>query len=304
MLHQVQVLLHNITCKSTKPGFQSEKIHEKNYFRAMTVFPHAKINIGLHVIAKLADGYHRIETVLYPVKIHDVLEMIPHRRGKSLEFSVSGDASPLAVEDNLCVKAFRLLEKRFDLPPVKMHLHKTIPSGAGLGGGSSDAAYTLRLANELFGLGMHDTELAGLARQLGSDCAFFIDDRPAYAFGKGDQLRTSAVDLSGCFLVVVMPPHQVSTAAAYRQVVPRRADHSLEQSCMADPSTWKGRIRNDFEATVFRDFPVLPEIKDMLYREGAVYASMSGSGAALYGIFPEKVALPALERECRVFYDV
>lgn len=270
----------------------------------MTVFPHAKINIGLHVISKRRDGFHNIETVLYPVKIYDALEMIPDPQRNKVAFSMSGYAPDLAAEENLCLKAFRLLEQRFNMPGVKMHLHKNIPSGAGLGGGSSDAAYTLRLANELFDLGLDTGELQDLARQLGSDCAFFLEEQPVYAYEKGDQFRPLSLHLKDYHLVVVMPDLNVSTATAYGRIVPRRPDCLLEERTLSEPDTWKGSVRNDFESAIFPAYPVLASIKDALYQAGAVYASLSGSGAALYGIFKSRVVLPHLERECRVFYDV
>lgn len=270
----------------------------------MTVFPHAKINIGLHVVSKRADGFHNIETVLYPVKIYDALEMIPDPQRKEVTFSMSGYAHNLGVEENLCIKAFRLLEKRFNIPAVKMHLHKNIPSGAGLGGGSSDAAYTLRLANELFDLGLNTGDLQDLARRLGSDCAFFLEEQPVYAFEKGDRFRPLSLSLKDYHLVVVMPDLGVSTAAAYGRIVPRMPDCLLETHTASRPDTWKAVIRNDFESAIFPDYPVLATIKEALYKAGAVYASLSGSGAALYGVFKNRVVLPDLERECRVFYDV
>ncbi|QEC53118.1 4-diphosphocytidyl-2-C-methyl-D-erythritol kinase [Anseongella ginsenosidimutans] len=269
----------------------------------MTVFPNAKINIGLTITGKRSDGYHNIETVLYPLKIYDVLEIIPNPDGEGLEFSISGESLAIPEEENLCVKAFRLLEERYRLPAVKMHLHKDIPSGAGLGGGSSDAAYTLRLLNDLFGLGISREGLKDYARLLGSDCAFFIDNEPVYAFGKGDDFRPVRVDLSDYFLVVVMPDLAIATARAYAGVRPRKPLFSLEAKSSNPPEEWKALVQNDFEETIFKEFPELSGIKESLYAAGALYASMSGSGAAVYGIFREKVHLPELEGDCRVFYD-
>ena len=269
----------------------------------MTVFPNAKINIGLAITGKRSDGYHDIETVLYPLKIYDALEIIPDPNGSDIAFSISGESLPIPDEKNLCVKAFRLLDEQFGLPAVKMHLHKNIPSGAGLGGGSSDAAYTLRLTNELFGLNLSIEELEDYARVLGSDCAFFIRNEPVYAFGKGDEFRPLQLNLDAWSLAVVMPELEIATSLAYKGVTPQNGGYSLETEYRRGPEAWKDVVKNDFEESIFREYPELSRVKEALYAEGAIYASMSGSGAAVYGIFRKKTLLPALEETCRVFYD-
>lgn len=276
----------------------------------MVVFPNAKINIGLHITEKRSDGYHNIETVFYPVKIYDALEILPHAEGDALEFTVSGEGGLAAGglvsgEDNLCVRAYRLLEKNHSLPPVKMHLHKNIPSGAGLGGASSDAVHTLLLLDKLFTLGLSQEEFGNCARRLGSDCAFFLENRPVFAMGKGDEFSPAELDLGDHCLVVVMPEEvEVSTAQAYAGVSPRKSPVFLPEQLKAQFETWRSAVKNDFEKQIFRKYPVIATIKEALYGAGAVYASMSGSGAAVYGIFREKPELLDLERDCRVFYDV
>lgn len=269
----------------------------------MVVFPHAKINLGLHITERRPDGYHNIETVFCPVGIYDALEAIPFAGGTT-SLEVSGSAGVPAGPENLCLQACRLLEEEHALPPLKIHLHKNIPAGAGLGGGSSDGAFTLKLLNGLFRLGLGQEELAGLARRLGSDCAFFLEGSPAFAFGKGDEFSALELDLSAYCLTVVMPAVQVSTAAAYAGVSPKKPFNSLQMLLRAPVEEWRHTVGNDFEKSVFRKFPVIAAIKEELYRSGAIYASMSGSGAAVYGIFREKTPLPRLEKDCRVFYGV
>src|SRR3546814_498007 len=212
----------------------------------MIVFPNAKINIGLDIIEKRPDGFHAISTIFYPVKIYDALEILRHD-GEGLQFGISGNESLSATEDNLCVKACRLLEPRYGLPVVNMHLHNNIPTGAGLGGGSADAAFPLRLLNDLAGLKLDSEELEICARQLGSDCAFFIRNKPVYAFERGDEVRPLELDLSGYYLVVIMPDYPVSTAQAYAHVTPRMPDHPLEELCKKPVETWKSTVKNNFE---------------------------------------------------------
>ncbi|HYH56203.1 MAG TPA: 4-(cytidine 5'-diphospho)-2-C-methyl-D-erythritol kinase, partial [Anseongella sp.] len=253
----------------------------------MIIFPYAKINIGLHITGKRADGYHNIETVLYPLKISDALEIIPSS-GPALEFTLTDEDGLVAGEDNLCVKAYRALEKAYSLSPVKMHLHKNIPSGAGLGGGSSDAAHTLALLNQLFELKLSKDKLQEHARLLGSDCAFFLENRPVFASGRGDELSPAELDLGAYCITVVMPRLKVATAAAYAEARPRQPAASLQEQLQIPPGEWRETVKNDFEESVFEKFPGIASVKETLYSYGAEYASMSGSGAAVYGIFREK----------------
>jgi 4-diphosphocytidyl-2-C-methyl-D-erythritol kinase len=267
----------------------------------MIVFPNAKINIGLNIIARRPDGYHDLETVLYPVKINDVLEVI---EADKLSFESSGLDIPGRLEDNLCIKGYHLLKKDHDLPPVKIHLHKNIPIGAGLGGGSADAAFFIKLMNDKFGLGLSLERMEDYARVLGADCAFFIQSKPVFAFEKGDELEPINLDLSAYKIVLVMPDEHVSTAEAYRGVKPAPVSESLYDLIKKPLTAWRGHIKNDFEGHIFRDHPVIRGVKAELYEYGALYASMSGSGASVFGIFENTPNLQAMEETNQVFYDV
>lgn len=256
----------------------------------MIAFPPCKINLGLNILRRRADGYHDIETCFYPVPWTDILEII---RSDTFDFAVSGLPVPGPVADNLCVRAYEILEKDLKIGPVKMHLHKTIPMGAGLGGGSSDAAHVLRLLNELFMVNLGNERLKEYASLLGSDCAFFISGKPAFATGRGEQLQELTVDLENEFLVIIAPEIHVATAAAYANVTPGRPDIPCNRIVSEMPvSEWKNNLRNDFEASVFRQHPIIDHIKQSLYHAGASYAGMSGSGAAVFGIFDQPVELP------------
>jgi 4-diphosphocytidyl-2-C-methyl-D-erythritol kinase len=249
----------------------------------MVYFPHCKINLGLHVIEKRNDGYHNIETCFYPVPWTDILEVIP---ATEFSFTSSGDLIPGDLTDNLCVRAYELLQERHEIKPVNIHLHKAIPTGAGLGGGSSDAAFTLRLINDVFQLKLSDEKLKSYAMKLGSDCAFFIQDKPKLGMGRGEMLRDIAVSLKGKYLVLVKPDIHVSTAEAYAGVVTHTPVISITDVIEKHPlHEWKNLLINDFERSVFNNFPAIKTIKEKLYAAGAVYASMSGSGSSVYGIF-------------------
>jgi 4-diphosphocytidyl-2-C-methyl-D-erythritol kinase len=254
----------------------------------MVTFPPCKINLGLRILSKRPDGYHDIETCFYPVPWTDVLEILP---GDSFSFTCTGLALPGNVEENLCVKAYRLLQKDFTLPPVHMHLHKIIPSGAGLGGGSSDAAHTLLLLNDVFDLKLSVQELQRYASMLGSDCAFFITKYPMMGKGKGDLLSPAEFTLTDKYLVVIKPAIHVSTAEAYSRVKPVQQTSTLAEILKQDISTWKEFLVNDFEASVFNVHPQIGEIKQELYKQGALYACMSGSGSSVFGIFSGEVDL-------------
>jgi 4-diphosphocytidyl-2-C-methyl-D-erythritol kinase len=250
----------------------------------MICFPNGKINLGLSVTARRPDGYHNLETVFYPVKLCDILEVV---RADHFSFQQTGLVMEIPVEENLVVKAFRLLEKCGDLPPVKIHLHKVIPTGAGLGGGSSDAAFLLKMVNEWFEAGYSKEQLEEMAGTLGADCPFFIGNTPALATGTGHLLHPIPVNLTAYYLVLVKPSLSVSTAMAYRSIIPRIPDIHVSEVISRPVETWRGSLVNDFEEPVFAMFPELRGIRDELYRLGAVYASMSGSGSALYGFFRE-----------------
>jgi 4-diphosphocytidyl-2-C-methyl-D-erythritol kinase len=267
----------------------------------MINFPNAKINIGLNITERRPDGYHNLETVFYPVKINDVLEII---ESDVLGFESSGLPIPGRMEDNLCVKAWHLLKKDHNVPPVKIHLHKHIPIGAGLGGGSSDAAFFIRLMNESFGIGLTVAQMEDYARALGADCAFFVEGKPVFAYEKGDRFKPVNLDLSACKIVLVMPPAHVSTSEAYRGVRPAAAATSLQELVNLPITEWKKYIKNDFEESIFKNHSVIRGVKAGLYEAGALYASMSGSGASVFGIFREFPDLSAMETDNLVFYDI
>jgi 4-diphosphocytidyl-2-C-methyl-D-erythritol kinase len=259
----------------------------------MVAFPPCKINLGLSVVRKRSDGYHDIETCFFPVPWTDILEIIP---SKEFSFSLSGNSVPGDEQDNLCVKAYRLLAQDISLPPVDIHLHKIIPTGAGLGGGSSDGAWTLRLLNDVLSLELSKDVLKQYASKLGSDCAFFIDDIPMIGTGRGEVLSPVEVDLKGKYLVIVKPEVHISTQQAYEGIVPSVPARKLAD-VIADSNQWNRHLKNDFEATILKKFPVIKNIKQTLYDAGAEYASMSGSGSAVYGIFSNKPDLDAGESE-------
>ncbi|WP_430971770.1 4-(cytidine 5'-diphospho)-2-C-methyl-D-erythritol kinase [Sunxiuqinia rutila] len=248
----------------------------------MIVYPIAKINLGLLVTEKRPDGFHNIETVFYPVPIQDALEVV---ESDAFSIAISGIDLKEDFEKNLVVKAYQLLKTDFQLPPVKIHLHKNIPVGAGLGGGSSDAAYMLLLLNELFQLKLSEEQLLAYALQLGSDCPFFIRQKPALARGRGELLEEVHLNLSDYYLAVVKPPIHISTPEAYKNIVPGMSRMSLKALIQFPVSKWKGNLQNQFEQVVFEKHPEVKAIKEKLYQLGATFALMSGSGSAVYGLF-------------------
>ncbi len=258
----------------------------------MNFFPNAKINIGLNVIEKRKDGFHNIESVFVPINWTDEIEIIAANQTKftSTGIEIPGDAS-----DNLCLKAYYLLKLKYNLPEVNIHLRKNIPIGAGLGGGSSDAAFVLKGLNQVFDLKIKDDELEDFARMLGSDCAFFIRNQAVLATDKGDIFHPISVQLKSYYIVLVYPNIHVNTAAAYHGIKAKKADYDLKHIIELPINDWKRFIRNDFESTVFKKIPQLFSLKSYLYDKGAVYASMSGSGSTVYGIFesiPPKIDYP------------
>jgi len=256
----------------------------------MVAYANGKINIGLHITGKRADGYHDIETVFYPFGYCDIVEITEKTSGQT-SLEISGMALP-ADADNLCLRAYRLLRQRHDLPPVHIHLHKQLPFGAGLGGGSSDAATVLKMLGERHALGLSTAELEELAAKLGADCPFFIRNVPAYATGIGTELCPVDLDLTGYRLLLVKPDIHVSTAEAYRGVRPKPAETDLRAAVKRPLGEWKHCIRNDFEEVVFARHPAIAELKEAMYAAGAMYAAMSGSGSAVFGIFGEKAEVP------------
>ena len=248
----------------------------------MTGKANFKINLGLYVTEKRPDGFHNLETVFYPVdSVCDTIEIVS---AKEMIFRMDGGDFATDAEKNLCVKAFRLLQEKYHLPDTHIRLDKKIPSGAGLGGGSSDAATVLKMTNELFNLQISNSLLKKYASSLGSDVAFFIDNVPSYATGKGEILTIIDVDLSGKVISVFKPEVSVSTAEAYAHVTPLSGRPSLQKLIKEPVAKWKYLIVNDFEKSVFPVFPILSEVKKKYYELGADYAAMSGSGSALFAI--------------------
>ena len=263
----------------------------------MIVFPNCKINLGLRILRKRADGYHDLETVFYPLPLYDVLEVIQdagygmrdadnNQKEAFLQFSNSGFSLNGNPDDNLCIKAYYLLKKDFpQLAGIQMHLHKAIPAGAGLGGGSADAAFTLRLLNEKFNLDLSTDQLINYALQLGSDCPFFIINKPCFATGRGEILEPTTIDLSSYKFIIVNPGIHISTANAFSGITPTLPAKSVKEIIQQPIGTWKNEFVNDFEKTVFNQHPEIGTIKKDLYDGGALYASMSGSGSTVYAIF-------------------
>ncbi len=260
----------------------------------MIVYPNAKINLGLNILRKREDGFHEISSVFYPVKWKDALEVV---RSNELKFTSSGLPIPGAPENNLCLKAYLLLKEAFDIPPVHIHLHKVLPMGGGLGGGSSDAAFTLRVLNELFSLNVDTSTLKSFAAQLGSDCAFFVENRPQLASGRGELLTPIELNLKGYKILLVFPAVGVSTPWAYSQIKPQVPDRSIVEILQGPLENWKSRLVNDFELPIFKAHPELAEIKEAMYEFGAEYAAMSGSGSTLFGIFKSSQSLPLEQLE-------
>lgn len=289
----------------------------------MIQFPIAKINLGLHVVGKRPDGFHDIETVFYPIPLCDAMEILPANDGRTT-FTSSGLPIPGNPESNLVMRAFarmrtcahqgapsptktstNALEDQTDEATqaatnaapedsevqFRVHLHKAIPMGAGLGGGSSNGACAIRMVNQLRGLALSTQQMEQLALELGSDAPFFIAGKPVYATGRGDQFLPCSVNLSGAYLLVVKPEIHISTDDAYAMITPKTPENSLQEVAMGDPGRWRALLCNDFEEPVFQKFPAIAAIKQKLYRAGATYAAMTGSGSALYGLFENEPSL-------------
>lgn len=257
----------------------------------MILFSNCKINLGLHITGKRKDAYHDLETIFFPVPLNDVLEIMTgsdSRSGGSVNLSLTGIPVPGTVTGNLVVVAYKLLKKDFpQLPPVHFHLHKMLPPGAGLGAGSANGAFAIKGLNDKYKLGLTEEQMIGYAAQIGSDTPFFIINEPCYATGRGEKLERIQVDLSDYTLMIVNPGIEVSTAWAFAYVTPMQPEKSLKDIIAQPISTWRNELYNDFESTVFRSYPQIEKIKNDLYDAGAVYASMSGSGSTVYGLFPK-----------------
>jgi 4-diphosphocytidyl-2-C-methyl-D-erythritol kinase len=255
----------------------------------MIVFPKAKINLGLRITGKRDDGYHNIETVFYPVNLYDALEFVvsPESQDKDV-LTVTGISVGVSPEENIVMKAVSKLRERYSFPRLKIHLHKAIPHGAGLGGGSSDAGCMLKALNRHFQLSIGEKELKSLALDIGSDCPFFIDGDPSFASGRGEILEAVNPVLSGYYLLLLNPGVGINTGEAYRNCIPGNPAASLMLLIENDIKEWKGLILNDFEEYAFKKHPVIRQIKEELYAYGALFGSMSGSGSSVYGIFSGK----------------
>lgn len=262
----------------------------------MITFPNAKINLGLNITEKRPDGYHNLETIFYPIPLEDALEACPRKEGPGCySLSQSGLSIEGDAENNLVVKAYKLLDETYHLPPVDIYLHKHIPSGAGLGGGSADAAFMLKLLNRMYRLNLTDDQLEAYAARLGADCAFFVRNQPTYAEGIGNIFSPVELSLAGWQLLLVKPNIFVSTRDAFARIRPRHPERNLRELINQPVESWKDSMINDFEESVFPQFPAIGDIKTELYHLGAVYASMSGSGSSVYGLFAPDAVLPDVD---------
>jgi 4-diphosphocytidyl-2-C-methyl-D-erythritol kinase len=261
----------------------------------MVVFPPAKINLGLNILDKRPDGFHNLETVFYPIDLYDVLEVIVCPDADiDFEFTQTGVPLDCAPEKNLCYKAFQRIKSSFpEIEPIKVHLHKTIPTGAGMGGGSSDGAFMLQLLKSIFNLTISDAVHKNMALELGSDCPFFLVNRPSLALGRGEIISHCPIQLKGFHILIVNPGIHINTGWAFNALDKDRIPNSLTQLAEIPINEWNKWVKNDFEKPVFHHYPEIASIKESLYEQGAVFASMSGSGSTVFGIFKDKPqALP------------
>jgi 4-diphosphocytidyl-2-C-methyl-D-erythritol kinase len=258
----------------------------------MISFPKAKINLGLRVIGKRDDGFHNIETIFYPIALSDALEFVVQKgKTKDDELATTGIDIRTKPEKNLVMKAVIRMRSRYPVPPLKIHLHKAIPAGAGLGGGSSDAACMIKSINKCFRFGIPDEEMNEIAMELGSDCPFFMNPVPSAGTGRGEILKPVDPVLEGYHIVLLNPGINISTKEAYHNCTPSRRDKKLEDLIKGPVSGWKKKVINDFEDFVFKVYPRVGELKKALYKSGAVYSSMTGSGSTVYGIYNDKPAV-------------
>lgn len=257
----------------------------------MICFPNAKINLGLNIVSKRSDGFHNIETIFYPIPVQDALEVIPAEKTHFSSLGLTIDGDP---ENNLVMRGYNLLKHHHNIPPLEIILLKKIPFGAGLGGGSADAAFMLKLLNDYCKLGLSDGDLEGYAAKIGADCPFFIKNKPVFASGIGNCFETINLSLSGYYLCLVKPDIFVSTPEAYAMITPQDPNHSLKKVIEQPIETWRDHMVNDFEPAVFKIHPTIEDIKNKLYKAGALYASMSGSGSSVFGIFRHETNLKHL----------
>jgi 4-diphosphocytidyl-2-C-methyl-D-erythritol kinase len=266
----------------------------------MISFPNAKINLGLAIISKRPDGYHNIETVFYPIHLCDALEIVPAKGEKGI-FTQTGLPIGDDPQKNLVIRAYNLLKMHYELPEIDIYLHKNIPFGAGLGGGSADAAFMLRLLNDFAGLHLPVRQLEEYALSIGADCPFFIQNQPVFAEGTGTVFTPINLSLKGYYLILVKPDIHVSTQEAYAGVKPLPPAESIQKIIQSPVAEWKGRLVNDFESSLFLKYPGIEAIKQKLYAKGAVYASMSGSGSSVFGIFEQPENLEQEFPDCLTY---
>ncbi len=270
------------------------------HIKKMIVYPNAKINIGLFITEKRSDGFHNIESCFFPISLHDILEILPSSAPTS--FSSSGLNIPGNPDDNLCLKAWQLLKEDFDIPFVKIHLHKQIPIGAGLGGGSADGAFTFKALNDLFNLNLDFSLLESYASKLGSDCTFFIRNKPAFATEKGEKLEfLSLSNMDKYNLLLVNPGIHISTVEAYSGITPNKARVYLPEIIKHDISDWQENISNDFEKSIFIKHPEIEEIKNSFLKNNASFTSMSGSGSSVFGVFKDYIPKKIIEQYKEMF---
>lgn len=249
-------------------------------------FSNAKINLGLHITKRRPNGFHDLESIFLPVQCSDVIEI---KESKQTNFYSYGRTIPGEAKDNLCLKAYELLKADYDLPPVEIYLLKNLPIGAGMGGGSSNASFTVKALNELFGLGINNEKLREYAGKLGSDCPFFIENKPIYATGTGDVFSEINLSLKGYHFLLVYPNLHVNTGRAFQHITPYQPLVSLKETIQLPIEHWKDNVINDFERPIFKEHPELKQIKAKMYEKGAIYASMSGSGSTVFGIFAQPI---------------
>lgn len=255
----------------------------------MIAFPNVKINLGLNILSKREDNYYNIDSCFYPVPWCDALEIIPT---KKFSFRAYGLPIPGDNANNLCIKAYKLIKEDYDIPPVAIRLLKQIPMGAGLGGGSSDGAFTLKLINELFALRLSNRQLEQYALRLGSDCPFFIRNKPAIVKGRGEELTPIDLDISGHYLAIYNHGIHISSAKAYTAITPKQPVVSIAKILSSPIMQWRSHLQNDFEASIFASHPKIALLKNEMYGAGALYSSMTGSGSTVYGIFENNIDLP------------
>lgn len=273
--------------------------------KRMISFPNAKINLGLNVVEKKTDSFHNLETIFLPISINDAIEIVPSKeKGAKLEFTYSGLTIIGNTNENLCVRAYHLLQQDFKLPAIKMHLHKTIPMGAGLGGGSADGAFTLKLLNTIFKLKLTEQHLLDYALQLGSDCPFFIKNKPSFATSRGEILEDVIIDLSSYKIILINPNIHISTSKAFSKITPIHPQKSIKTISQQPITTWKKELINDFEKSLANDYLLIEHIKNLLYHNGAVYASMTGTGSTVFGIFKNVTEKPVFNfpKEYQIFW--